>query len=1022
MDFGKLSSGIQPSALSKQISSNLDAVTRPARPLEEARESRYSERQDINERSLRAGRIYREVAEKVAAGMENLSPEQLLDLGEYLEDFQQDLKQLVEETRARIAGRKQTAQAEEAQKKLEQKDRLDSSFQKMKDFVSTARDKAPPETRPQAEARTPTGAQPPAEARTPTGAQAGTSPPAEAGAPAQAASPARPEGQPTANLARNLASGGSAGLSRFLDDLEKNPANKKEFYQNLGRELKTPEGSGAFRNLVGDLGKAPGGQAALYQGLTRGMDSQEGRQVFAEVLRQTPRTPEDQGRVFQALVDSTATTAGRSNLKSFLGDPETGTALLPTMADATRTAEGRQQATTLFNNLRQDPAASAALVGTWKQATATPEGLTDYRNLMQNLEQDPAASRACTGMLASATGTREGLSDFTQTLTRVSRDPQASTATVGVLARSTETPEGLAHFTALTNNLRQDPAASTAFVGTLARATESDDGMARTSRLLANVSQDPAASTSLVGTLASASGTEEGRAGAARLLRNAANDQATATALMSTLAKAAESSEGRQSLGTLLDQAEVSGGFLQMASTATREAQGRAAFDQFLQDLAQAPSALETLKKQVAQQVRTAEGARAFLAVADNLAGDAEKQKTLLTFLVPSSTGKAQAPGTAAAREGWEGADTLAGLLDHASRSGEGATSVARLLAGAASARQGREALGDLMAWLRTNGQARNDFIRSLALDLQGEAGAESLRSLTNEMNRNPESRDAVLRTLAQATTSEAGRSALNTFVQALGAQPEARDSMLGLLDSAVTGEGHRKTVNLLVANLAKSPELQATFLETVRQAVSTPKGQVELKNLAAFLGIPVGTPAQVAPAVILLGPPVTVGKTLEAPASPTTAKGYADRVAASGVLGEVNRDLKSTRRRTSETVEEVKLEGHKRSAFEATDLFPASAFTAFRKCTNCGFESKASLGTCPHCTGEGRQAVMQTEVRYNFNGAFYTPVRDLVEFTPRAFKLLAEDLLGADKMVFLRYRQMTPKFKQLLQVVHLYR
>jgi hypothetical protein len=64
----------------------------------------------------------------------------------------------------------------------------------------------------------------------------------------------------------------------------------------------------------------------------------------------------------------------------------------------------------------------------------------------------------------------------------------------------------------------------------------------------------------------------------------------------------------------------------------------------------------------------------------------------------------------------------------------------------------------------------------------------------------------------------------------------------------------------------------------------------------------------------------------------------------------------------------------------------------------------------------------MQIEVRYNLDGAFYTPLRDLVEFTPRAFKLLAEELLGADKMVFLRYRQMTPNFKQLLQVVNIYR
>lgn len=1009
MDFGKLSGGIQPSALSKQISSNLDSFTRSARPSKEGQESRYSERQDINERSLRAGRIYREVADKVAAGMGDLSPEQLLDLGEYLEEFQQDLKRLVEETRARIAGRKQAAQAEEAQKKLELRDRLDSSFEKMKDFVSTARDRPPAETSSRAEDRTQTGAQPPAEARTP----------AEARPQVQGPSPARPKEQPTASLARNLVNQGPAGLTRFMDDLEKNPASKKEFYQNLGRELKTPEGSKAFRNLVGDLGKTPGGQAALYRGLTRGMDSQEGRRVFAEVLRQTPRTPEAQGPLFQALVDSTTTPAGRSNLTAFLRDPETGTALLPTMADATRTAEGRQQATRLFNNLRQDPAASTALLGTWKQATANPQGLADFRALMQNLEQEPAASRACTGMLATATGIREGLSDFTQTMAQVSRDPQAATATAGVLARSTETPEGLAHFTALTNNVRQDPGASAAFLGALAKATESDDGMAKTSRMLANVSQDPAASTSLVEALASASGTEEGRAGAARLLLNSANNQATATALMNTLAKAAESAEGRQALGTLLDQAEVTGGFLQMASTATRDAQGRAAFDQFLQDLAQAPTALETLKKQVAQQVRTSEGTRAFLALADNLVGDAEKQKTLLTFLLPSSTGKT--PGTAG-RKGWEGVGSLAGILEHASKSGEGATSLAHLLSGAASAQQGREALGDLMAWLRANSEARNDFIRSLALGLQGEAGAESLRSLTHEMNRNPESRDAVLRTLAQATTGESGRSALTTFVQALGTRPEARDAMLGLLDRAVTGEGNRKTVNLLVTNLAKSPDLQATFLETVHQALATPKGQVELKNLAAFLGIQVATPTQVSPGVLMLGPLVTAGKALEVPGSPTTAKDYTDRVAASGILGEVNRDLKPTRRRTSEKVEEVKLEGHKRSAFDPADLFPASAFTACRRCSNCGFESKSSLGSCPHCSGEGRQTVMQIEVRYNLDGAFYTPLRDLVEFTPRAFKLLAEELLGADKMVFLRYRQMTPNFKQLLQVVNIYR
>lgn len=147
-----------------------------------------------------------------------------------------------------------------------------------------------------------------------------------------------------------------------------------------------------------------------------------------------------------------------------------------------------------------------------------------------------------------------------------------------------------------------------------------------------------------------------------------------------------------------------------------------------------------------------------------------------------------------------------------------------------------------------------------------------------------------------------------------------------------------------------------------------------------------------------------------------------AERVAASGVLGELNRDLKRTRRTTLERIEEIRLEAHKRTSFEARDLFPASAFTAFRKCSHCGFQSKADLGTCPHCHGESRQAVMQTEISYNLSGDFYLPLRDLVEFSPRAFKMMAEGLLGADKLVFLRYKQMIPNFKQLLEVVYAYR
>ena len=64
----------------------------------------------------------------------------------------------------------------------------------------------------------------------------------------------------------------------------------------------------------------------------------------------------------------------------------------------------------------------------------------------------------------------------------------------------------------------------------------------------------------------------------------------------------------------------------------------------------------------------------------------------------------------------------------------------------------------------------------------------------------------------------------------------------------------------------------------------------------------------------------------------------------------------------------------------------------------------------------------MQTEISYNLSGDFYLPLRDLVEFSPRAFKMMAEGLLGADKLVFLRYKQMIPNFKQLLEVVYAYR
>lgn len=50
------------------------------------------------------------------------------------------------------------------------------------------------------------------------------------------------------------------------------------------------------------------------------------------------------------------------------------------------------------------------------------------------------------------------------------------------------------------------------------------------------------------------------------------------------------------------------------------------------------------------------------------------------------------------------------------------------------------------------------------------------------------------------------------------------------------------------------------------------------------------------------------------------------------------------------------------------------------------------------------------------------TPEADLVEFTPQASLLLAERLLGADKVVFLRTRQVAPRFKEVLEVVRLYR
>jgi len=269
--------------------------------------------------------------------------------------------------------------------------------------------------------------------------------------------------------------------------------------------------------------------------------------------------------------------------------------------------------------------------------------------------------------------------------------------------------------------------------------------------------------------------------------------------------------------------------------------------------------------------------------------------------------------------------------------------------------------------------------------------------------------------------------------VRSLSANPEARDPMLILLNSAVTGERHRKTVNLLVQNLEKSPALQALFLETVRQALETSRNRTDLKNLAAFLKVPMPTASPAAPAVLLIGPAVTTPRSAAAaaaaatvaataPESPSAAKANAERVAASGVLGELNRDLKGTRRTTRDRIEEIRLEAHKRTSFEARDLFPASAFTAFRKCSHCGHESKADMGTCPHCHGESRQAVMQTEIRYNLNGDFYSPLRDLVEFSPRAFKLMAEGLLGADKIVFLRYKQMVPSFKQLLQIVYAFR
>jgi hypothetical protein len=350
-------------------------------------------------------------------------------------------------------------------------------------------------------------------------------------------------------------------------------------------------------------------------------------------------------------------------------------------------------------------------------------------------------------------------------------------------------------------------------------------------------------------------------------------------------------------------------------------------------------------------------------------------------------------------------------------------------MAGAASTPVGREVVAELVSYLRTNTQARNDFILGMASGMQNPAGSESLRNLTLEMNRTPDSRDAVLRTLAQATTSEAGRDCLTTFLKALSANPEVRDPMLLLLNSAVTGDRHRKTVSLLVQNLEKSPTMQAVFLETVRQALETPKARIELKNLAAFLKIPLPGAAPAAPAVLLINPAavsarVAAAATLAAaaPESPTKAMANAERVAASGVLGELNRDLKRTRRTTLERIEEIRLEAHKRTSFEARDLFPASAFTAFRKCSHCGFQSKADLGTCPHCHGESRQAVMQTEISYNLSGDFYLPLRDLVEFSPRAFKMMAEGLLGADKLVFLRYKQMIPNFKQLLEVVYAYR
>ena len=894
MDFGAL----QPTSVSKRISSNLDSFTRRREPGDGSTDG-ISERGFFEDRTLRAGRIYQEVSEQLSFGMENLDPNLLQDLSQYMDDFQQDLRQMVEDIRSKLTGHQEKVEAERTReddrKKKELKENLDSSFEKMQDFVSSARDRKAPEAERPGEAHLPAGTRSPEE---------------------------RPSA--LARLSQQLAAEGTPGLARFLGNLDRNPAQKKEFFESLGRELKSPEGSQAFRKTLEDLDQKPGARGTFYKSLAGGLDSKEGRQAFSEVLKAVHQSPGEQARLFKALADSAATPAGRANLAAFLREPEAGRSLLPNLASATATPEGREQAGKLFSSLRRDPEASAAFLGVLRDAPSTEEGRTGFQALLRNLAQDPEGSKG------------------------------------------------------------------------------------------------------FLGTLASASRTPEGRAGSAHLLQAASADAATAKALLGAYGQALQTPEGREALGAHFEGVgpEAGQGFLQLARAATLDAQGQGDFDQLLQDLARTPTTAAALKKQVAEALRTPEGAQAFLALAGNLLGEGEKQGHLLSFLLPTTGSKAQAPGSPPpheASEDWEG---LGALFGEASRSEPGAQGLLGLLGGAVLAESGREAAAALLAGLRGRAQARNDFLLALALGAGSDRGAESLQRWALEMNRTPEARDSVVRTLAQAATSDSGRGALLSLVGTLSQKPSARDAVLGLLDSAAASDGQRRSVELLVKSAEKSHALQDSLRDMVGQAASTPKGQVEFKNLVALLGLPLPDLGVRVPPRPGLAAPRSPGITPADLASeaPGTSKAYTERAQTFGSFWEAQRARTSGRRQRSDRVEEVKLEGHKRTAFEASDLFPASAFVSFRRCSHCGLESKAPLETCPNCSGEGRQTVMSTRVRYNRNGAFFSPLEDLVEFTPRAFALLAESLLGPDRVASLRFQQVTPRFKELLEVVRIYR